>query len=1616
MAEIKNTFLRSKMNKDLDDRIIPNGEYRDAHNISVGRSEDNDVGALENIIGNNLVTGTDIGDGLTIIGIENNNTTGQLFVFLTDYTDPNPSQPTNAPANSRHYIYSYNENTNQYSLLVEGEFLNFSTTDRIIGINLIENLLFWTDNRNQPRKININFAGRNVGVGKSNAPQVYYTQEHQISVAKYSPYQAIELYTRVELQIETAVQGYFRVAGDQTIALTPFIGATVVSPEGSIDGNDFIKVESVTFVGGSTRIFVTPNFTTIPVDDSYVILLLSTMANKDDDSEWAGDPNYLEDKFVRFSYRFKFDDNEYSLMAPFTQIAYIPKQYGFWLAGDEDAAYQSTIVSFMENLVQNVGLIIPLPTSANRIVRDYKISELEILFRESDGVAVRVLESITAGEISGASGLDNSYTYDYQSRKPYRTLPEIQTTRVYDKVPVRAFAQETSGNRIIYGNYRDHHTPPANLNYNCRIAPKSSTGKYNNWIEYPNHSVKRNRNYQIGFVLADKFGRQSPVILSSVDVGVTSGGQFYSGSTIYSPYDIVAEDTDVKTWFGDTIQVIVNSPITSTKNNNTGTPGLYAVRQQEINANGIGYAVMISGNTITDTTYTFRLDDGALQYPNNINIPREGDYLRGNYEDFVKVLSITGPSGGGQTYTVTTTGRVSDIYFRAENLPVNTPDLKFAYTINDLGWYSYKIVVKQTQQEYYNVYLPGILNGYPGQSGGLNEGPDPNINWPGGIDTGLFPTNETDRTAFTTLFNDNINKIPRDLNEIGPDQKQYRSSVTLFGRVTNTMTTVASNAQYYARLSYTGKNAVAHTSTAISRAEDVNMGYADLSLGEGSDGTVSDMNTMLQVNTGAGYGNKVFYQLDTNPLVARLSTTDKQIGASALLYTNLVAGPPGPANNSPSTLTNMLPFLAVYETAPTESRLDIYWETTTEGLIVDLNADVASGSGGVAGFRDFVWDFSENDPTGTYVTETFLPINEEGQDYVVRVGAELISQRNADGVVELFELIQQPAGGSNFNDLRLRYIGPGEVFLTGDNILDVYTFEIEMTTQDGFIDIITVGGQIQGEGALKNIVPEMPEIGGANHSISGITKDTIILIPEADWIGQVNGTILDDGSELEGLVHTMEKIAPGDAGGGNAMAPDHWTMDSVSGQVTQGTPNTTGQTTPNGTYGLKLILTDADNNAGTGAYGPLFVTQFVTITLGYARVNPEVITDNCILTPDTNMNKVLYNIEHQWTVSNNVWTGNNQWYSTTGVWFILKAGGDQNISQLNIVEDTNLTSTNGQPVFPPDYPPAGDNPNKYNDTMVFAENGSTPGGHTSGTLAITMNGYQFQDNLPGFTAEFSWKSAKYYYRIEGDGLNNWTEIPRSLEYNNAGLVDSTASPTFDFPFYMDSGWSVGVLGVGAPIWFQTVRAFDYADFDTSQEIEYAVVVTNFRQMKGPGASQIDKRAIAWLIADDLHYPGCVPWQGQNAATVNGNDPSQNIFNSFEYFRTDGTNTKGEYVNIDTNTAPVVYAETPYGEYINQFYTNTARTEPYLPINDGANPYINYRLDRIPLGLAKWTDTIGTTIDLQWSAGYSSEDGNRISEPDENIGVNSIQTTQNIPTTNDPEINTYAGTSRMVIQN
>ena len=1545
--EIKNTFLKSKMNKDLDDRILPNGEYRDARNISVGRSEDNNVGALENIIGNNLVTGTDIGANLTIIGILNDNSNDKLFLFLTDYTDADPANPTNAPSTSKHYIYSYNNASGDYSLLVQGEFLNFSKTNPIIGINLIEDLLFWTDNRNQPRKINVNLAVA-FEAGTIAAGDDYYTAEHQISVAKYNPYQSINLYNRADLQVLTgATTTVFEIDGHRRNELLPLIGATVTCFEALSPtfGTSFVKVVSIAnslVAPDTTIITVSPALNSAPTAGQFVTLIGSTMSNENDNSSWPGDPDYLENKFVRFSYRFKFDDNEYSLMAPFTQIAYIPKQNGYFINGDEDAAYQSTVLEFMENLVQNVGLIIPLPCSANNLVSHYKINEVEILFRESDGIAAKVLESVSAGEISGASGIDNYYTYEYQSRKPYRTLPEAQTVRVYDKVPVRALAQETAGNRIIYGNFIDKQTPPDTINYNCRIADKSSTGVYNNFIEYPNSSVKRNRNYQVGFVLADKFGRQSPVILSSVDIGTESSGQFYSGSTIYSPYDLNATDTDVDTWFGDAIQVLVNEPITSQIDSSSGTPGLYAIEVQYSPNTGEGFAISNwTGGAITDTTWTFRLDP---TYTNNANIPRAGDYLRGAYEDFVEVESISGPTGPSQ-YTVTTKGRVSESYYRTNNPPVGQPDLRFAYSINDLGWYSYKIVVKQTEQEYYNVYLPGILNGYPGQS---DEGDS----------FGLFPTNELNLTAHTVLFNDNINKIPRDLAEVGPDQKKFRSSVVLYGRVSNLMYLTTStgtpdpgNAQYYARLNATGKNAIDHTAVTIADASELNMNFKNLS------------ENPIGSGTGGADGNLVFYQIDANPLIARISTTEKSIGWDAERTTNPTAlGGPAPNQD-----WNMQPFLAVYETAPVESNLDLYWETTSEGLIVDLNTDIASGNSGVAGFENVNWEFLESDGAGTAVTGFFTPINNEGQTYVTAPTGQLISVIDGLGVnINFFELEVGAVGTANEGKFRINYTGQGIVFDSASAVRDVYTFVIKMTTSDGDVSQITIGGEVGGVGALKNAPPSFSAIGNIT-----TRQDTVTIIPAASFSASANGTILTGAPSKEGLVYSFS----------GAGLPDNWVMNPSNGALTQAVPGDIVGTDRNfsgnaiGSYNVELKLTDAsgvDTNNTTDLYAPLISTENIVVKIDYSLVNSEAVSTSCVLQPSSSAAEAFHPTVFQ----------DFLWYPISRIYYIAQNSLDYNDFFTNGIENPQLEP--GTQFLEP----------------IFRIG---TGAHTKGAIAITSNIYAPPNPLapaPGQGTVVGIPDTEIYFRFTGD--TTWRLLERSNEYNKVGLVgNGVKSPAFDkpnnFTNNVPSTPPEQYLSNGSaqPSWLQAVRAVDYNSFsETNDGIEYAILVKNLLQ-RGPNMT-LATVAKAWVAVDDLHYPACVPWQGVNAITANAGNPEAPYF---KYFRSTGSNNSQNYVDL-AGATDIVYSRNPYGDYVDQFYTDIAGLTTYKPAS-GLN-YINFALDRavsLPT-LTPWTTLAlnnlpSTDVNLQWVAGFDDSTGKKIFNTGAVDGVSAIQTTNNL---------------------
>ena len=202
-------------------------------------------------------------------------------------------------------------------------------------------------------------------------------------------------------------------------------------------------------------------------------------------------------------------------------------------------AYKSTVLSWFENNTDNINVRIPIPYSTPELfTAGLNVKNIDILYKESDGLSVKVLDTISLSSPTpiftnisyqdDIHGTNDQYFYDYNytSNKPYKTLPEGQTTRVYDRVPIRALAQELIGNRVVYGNYLEKMTPPSSLPYSVNVNKKSVI--YNNFTQYPYHTLKQNRTYQVGIVLSDIYGRQSDVILSSNDNSSTT-----TGSTLF---------------------------------------------------------------------------------------------------------------------------------------------------------------------------------------------------------------------------------------------------------------------------------------------------------------------------------------------------------------------------------------------------------------------------------------------------------------------------------------------------------------------------------------------------------------------------------------------------------------------------------------------------------------------------------------------------------------------------------------------------------------------------------------------------------------------------------------------------------------------------------------------------------------------------------------------------------------------------------------------------------------------------------------------------------------------------------------------------------------------------
>jgi hypothetical protein len=639
--------------------------------------------------------------------------------------------------------------------------------------------------------------------------------------------------------------------------------------------------------------------------------------------------------------------------------------------------------------------------------------------------------------------------------------------------------------------------------------------------EYPNHTLKQNRSYQVGIVLVDRYGRSSDVILSSLDKSSSTAlsDVVFTGSTVFHPF--YSSDPGLintgpsSTWNGDSLRVKFNSEI-PLKIPQSGYPGLFLGYSDSDISNITGGGGYLSGTTNLATS-------GGSGTGLTVDITIDVSKLGGSpVLGIVQTVTINNPGSGyeqGDIITITGGSPSSQATF------VYNPNAQPNLT----GWYSYKIVVKQTEQDYYNVYLPGIVNG------SLNT-------------DGLDSTTD----AAMSLFGDNVNKVPKDLTGVGPSQTNYNSTENLSLRVNNT--TSFSSIQNYPgtdlekvtqiseltdlgidvgrrSLKQDGNELAGSNTFEFDTFNDkILPGAAILSVFEGSN---------ERINSSEGYFVKSYFA--KNPTGSIVILNKNAIPAIATNST-WTFGPPGVVFNSGNNpLIGILSTskqigvseqdgfktqLAVAETTPVESLLDIYYETTSSGSISVLNRAISDGIPVSVPVKtsNIVFNLSESQTGAVGCTNTFTLLDSANNSIIgANIEGEIVSvfDKNNNNRTSEFSISDDSNGTFSIATTNLPgkgyYIKQSENDTTFDFSLlmtnDTHQIPVEFTGSisnerpvyqgatgnDGNVTVIKTGGVFGNSG------------GGLLECLNG-SGDTILNKKEIQW--EIIEAIVGEGENL----------------------------------------------------------------------------------------------------------------------------------------------------------------------------------------------------------------------------------------------------------------------------------------------------------------------------------------------------------------------------------------------------------------------------------------------------------------------------------------------------------------------
>lgn len=713
MPQLNKGFSKSKMNKDMDERVVASGEYRDALNIQISSSDGSDVGAAQTLLGNTLISSGIVPDGSKCVGSIAHNKEDKIYYFIAgpkynhgdqegcwkDYiieydlkkdafkyvfvdiyrvhlkttgvsSNRDISITTSSPAlstvrrgmtingydsNGNHIVYSndaqatevistgtppntiniysssvdYNTTTIPTGTLLklkpQNQILRFnraaSTNNLITGINIVDGMLFWTDNYSEPKKINIErsiagtggsvalppgsnlFAGDTteyhtrlcvtpdnhnelrVKVRNGSFPTgiPWFAEEENVTVIKKGPRQSPTL---IMSQHEDGRNGHNTFSetdgsSSQVRGATGYNSFSYLVP-GTSPGlhqirkpGDEIKSVYVAnpvhwkvgdlvmfnqqqdinsaegFTEHDVRATVTSVPTTVPSKGPYDFMIesIDTSAIDEEQKIWnlrlVEKPPMFEFKFVRFGYRYKYEDGEYSTFSPWSEPAFIAGEYDYlpkkgYNLGMTNRLRQLKVTNYVTEDIPKDVIEIDILFKNEASPNIYKVESI----KSTDGWSVKgeklwpdkinfeIQTGLSSSLVTSGLGTDRG-EYEVESELIHSTVPSNQLLRPYDNLPRRALAQEVTSNRLVYGNYVQNFDlvntaantevrPILNLVLSAKDTPLNApegtsdealNGEDNvEGFALPRKTCRSLRTYQVGVVYGDKFGRETPVL------------------------------------------------------------------------------------------------------------------------------------------------------------------------------------------------------------------------------------------------------------------------------------------------------------------------------------------------------------------------------------------------------------------------------------------------------------------------------------------------------------------------------------------------------------------------------------------------------------------------------------------------------------------------------------------------------------------------------------------------------------------------------------------------------------------------------------------------------------------------------------------------------------------------------------------------------------------------------------------------------------------------------------------------------------------------------------------------------------------------------------------------